>query len=86
MYQHNEKREPIIDRFFKDHLDTRRLEIQREELPSIDVYSTKLLEETINVGKSHLEFENLLFIVGKRGIGKSHFVNCLSDEYKNNLI
>ena len=33
-----------------------------------------------------LEFENILFIEGKPGIGKSHLVTCLTKEYNQPLV
>jgi hypothetical protein len=86
MYEHNEKRVPIIYRFFENYFDRRQLIIDREDLPVIDIYNTQLLEPTINTGKYHLKIENILIIEGKPGVGKSHLVNCLSDEYKNTII
>ncbi len=86
IYKRNEKRVPIISRFFENCFDRRQLIIDREDLPVIDIYNTQLLEQTINIGKYHLKKENILIIEGKPGVGKSHLVNCLSDEYKNNIV
>lgn len=85
-YNYNEKRESRIIQFFNVCLDKRKLNIKREELPSIDIYDIHLLEKTVNVGKKLLEFENILFIEGKPGVGKSHLVTCLAKEYKNSLV
>lgn len=85
-YIDNEKRKIIINRFFNDCLDNRVLKIKRGDLPIIDVFETKLLEETIHVGKKHLEFSNILLIEGKPGIGKSHYVNYLSEVYDNKIV
>lgn len=86
IYKRNEKRVSIIFRFFENCFDRRQLIIDRKDLPIIDIYNTQLLEETINTGKYHLKIENILIIEGKPGVGKSHLVNCLSDEYKNNIV
>lgn len=85
-YQNKENRLPIICKFFENFLDERRLVIHRKDLPIIKIFSTKLLEKTIDIGKSHLDIQNLLHIEGKPGVGKSHLVNCLTKEYKNNII
>lgn len=86
LYTINSKRKIVIDRFFKNHLDKRILKINKYDLPIIKVFDTKLLEETINIGKKHLEFSNLLHLEGKPGIGKSHYVNTLSNVYEKNII
>lgn len=86
LYKYDEKRESHIEQFFNSCLDKRQLNIKREELPSIDIFDIHLLEETVNVGKKLLEFENILFVEGKPGVGKSHLVTCLAKEYKNSLV
>ena len=86
IYKRNEKRLSIISRFFVNCFDKRKLIIEREDLPVINIYNTQLLEQTINTGKCHLKIENILIMEGKPGVGKSHLVNCLSDEYKNNIV
>jgi hypothetical protein len=85
-YNYNEKRESRIIQFFNVCLDKRKLNIKREELPSIDIYDIHLLEKTVNVGKNLIEFENILFVEGKPGVGKSHLVTCLAKEYKDSLV
>ncbi len=86
IYEHNQKRESVISHFFNLKLDNRNLIINKEELPAIDIYNIQLLEKTIDVGKKLLEFDDILFIEGKPGVGKSHLVTCLSEEYENSLI
>jgi len=85
-YQSKENRFPIICKFFENFLDERRLLINRKDLPIIKIFSIKLLEKTIDIGRNHLDVQNLLYIEGKPGVGKSHLVNCLTKEYKNNII
>ncbi len=80
LYKYNEKRENLINRFFDTRLDMRQLLIKREELPFIDIYNIHLLEKTVNVGKKLLEFDDILFIEGKPGVGKSHLATCLKKE------
>jgi len=86
LYRINEKRKIAINRFFIDCIDNRILKIDREDLPIINVFETKLLEKTIDIGKKHLEFSNVLLIEGKPGVGKSHYVNILSKLYKNSIV
>jgi len=86
LYKLNEKRKSIIRQFFNVRLDDRLLTIRQEELPIIDIYNIHLLEKTIDVGKKLLEFEDILFIEGKPGVGKSHLVTSLAKEYENCLV
>jgi hypothetical protein len=86
LYAVNGKRKIAIDRFFKNNLDKRILKINKDDLPIIKVFDTKLLEETINIGKKHLKFSNILHLEGKPGIGKSHYVSTLSKEYEINIV
>ena len=86
LYKYNEKREAVITHFFNQKLDKRHLIITKEELPAIDIYNIQLLEKTIDIGRKLLEFENILFIEGKPGIGKSHLVTCLTKEYNQPLV
>lgn len=86
LYSTNQVRKGVLNKFFLECLDHRSLVVKRQDLPLIKVFDTKLLEETISVGKRHLEFSSLLHIEGKPGVGKSHYVNTLSTIYKNSFI
>ena len=86
LYKSNLNRKSNIEQFFSECLDKRKFIISRKNLPTINVFSTQLLEHTINIGKKHLEVESILIIEGKPGVGKSHFVNCLKEEYINSII
>lgn len=86
LYEYNSKRESAINQFFNLRMDTRQLIILKTELPAIDIYNTQLLEKTIDVGRKLLEFNDILFIEGKPGVGKSHLTTCLAEEYDNNLM
>ncbi|PTT19237.1 hypothetical protein DBR27_00045, partial [Flavobacterium sp. HMWF030] len=86
LYALDENRKNIIEYFFNGRLDQRILKISREQLPSIALFSTELLETTVNVAREHLLVENILLIEGKPGVGKSHFVNTITDQYPNNIL
>ncbi|MEN5380636.1 hypothetical protein [Sphingobacterium kitahiroshimense] len=86
LYHNNESRERIILQFFKKQLDQRIWHIEITDLPTVTIFNKKLTETTINVGRKKLISNNLLFIEGKPGIGKSHYVNELIEEYSNNLL
>jgi len=86
LYNLNQERESIINKFFSRCLDDRKFRIERKDLPSISVFDTNLIEPTIDVGRKHLNIENILVIEGKPGVGKSHLVNCLTKEYPNSII
>lgn len=86
LYKNDARRESILNQFFNSCIDERRLNIKQEELPTIDIYDIHLRGKTIDVGKKLLDSENILFIEGKPGVGKSHLVTCLAKEYKNCLI
>lgn len=86
LYALDENRKNIIEYFFNGRLDQRILKISREQLPSIALFSTELLETTVNVARERLLVENILLIEGKPGVGKSHFVNTITDQYPNNIL
>ena len=67
-------------------MDGRNLNIKIDELPIIDIYNIQLLEKTIHLGKQLLDFDNILFIEGKPGVGKSHLVTTLFEEFDEPLI
>lgn len=83
LYKDNENRIFIAHKFFQECLDNRILSIKISDLPVIDIYNTNLVEKTINIGRTQLKDGNLLLIQGKPGVGKSHLVNCLCNEYTN---
>lgn len=85
-YALDENRKNIIEYFFNGKLDQRILKISREHLPSISLYSTELLEATVDVARESLSVKNILLIEGKPGVGKSHFVQTIADQYPNNIL
>lgn len=84
-YKLNPFRKSVIQRFLSNYLDDRKWIIQKTELPVIDIFNTKLID-TINVEREIIEFENILHIEGKPGIGKSHLVEFLQGKFPNNLL
>lgn len=86
LYRKDLHRRGIIEQFFADQMDKRIMEFEKFKLPLIAVYSTKLIERTVKVSRKLLEFENVLFIEGKPGVGKSHLVGILQEKFKRNLL
>jgi len=86
LYNKNDGRLIEIDHFFNSILDKRIWNIKREDLPSVKTYNTKLLEETVDVGCSILEHNDLLLIEGKPGIGKSHLAVLLEKKFEDVLL
>lgn len=86
LYKVDYHRKYLIDRFFSECLDNRKFTIERNELPSIHVFQTHLIEPTVKIAVNILSTENILFIEGKPGVGKSHLVVNLEKEYKNNIV
>lgn len=86
LYKTNSQRRNEIDSFLNSILDKRIWEIPRESLPQLKVFITELQEESVLISHKLLEFDKLLLIEGKPGVGKSHFVNTLTKEYENNIL
>lgn len=84
-YELNPFRKYRIQKFLSDYLDNRKWIIQKSELPVIDIFKTKLVD-TVNIEREIIEFENILHIEGKPGIGKSHLVEFLQIKFTNNLL
>lgn len=82
----NSQRKNELDCFFNSILDNRIWEIPRDSLPQLKVFITDLQEKSVLISHKLLEFETLLLIEGKPGVGKSHFVNTLTKEYENNIL
>lgn len=86
LYKTNSQRRNEIDSFLNLILDNRIWDISIESLPQLKIFITELQEKSISITHKLLEFENILLIEGKPGIGKSHFVNTLTREYRNNIV
>ncbi|HNC29771.1 MAG TPA: hypothetical protein PKX08_07200 [Cyclobacteriaceae bacterium] len=86
LYELNHPRQLVLNKFFSKCLDDKKLQIDRDDLPSIPVFDTRLIEPTLDMGRKHLKVKNILVIIGKPGIGKSHLVDSLAKEFSNHLI
>jgi len=86
LYKDDLRRKNEIDSFLSSILDKRIWEISRESLPQLKIFITELQEKSVSISHELLRFEKLLLIEGKPGVGKSHFVNTLTKEYKNNIL
>lgn len=86
LYRNNPLRKNEIDSFFNGLLDGRIWHISREALPQLKTFITELQEKSIEISHNLLQFENLLLIEGKPGVGKSHFVNTLVKRYDNHIL
>lgn len=86
LYEGNLNRRFEVEAFLNQLLDNRIWKIDRLNLPVLKVFNTDLQEESINISYNLLEFEKVLFIEGKPGVGKSHFVNILAEQYSQNLL
>ncbi len=86
IYISNPYRKSIIEHFLSDCLDNRKWIIERKDLPTINTFSTQLIEPSVKISREFLMIENILIIEGKPGVGKSHFVNYLKDVFPNNLV
>ncbi len=86
IYNLDYARKYIIDKYLNESLDRRSLTIKKDELPTIQVFKTYLIEPTVNVTVKILDIENILLIEGKPGVGKSHLVGNLQKKFKNNLL
>ena len=86
LYTNNFSRLARIRSFFHEKLDKRILKIRDEDLPSINVYLTELIEPTIELGLKLLDFDNILLIEGKPGVGKSHLVNEIKKRNQDSIL
>ncbi|MGV0831156.1 hypothetical protein ACTS9D_02875 [Empedobacter brevis] len=86
LYRDNHQRKNEIDSFFSQILDRRIWKISRESLPHLKTFITELQEQSVLISHEILQFEKLLLIEGKPGVGKSHFVNTLTEEYTDNIL
>lgn len=86
LYHINSNRQHVIHKYLKKQLDERIWDIDIIDLPSITLFDKKLVERSINVGRKKMEIEGMLFVEGKPGVGKSHYVNELVEVYKKPIV
>lgn len=86
LYQGDYRRKVEIYEFFNKVKDDRIWQIRKEELPSLDIYNTDLLEDTVDVGLNLLHDHELLLVEGKPGVGKSHYVTLISQHYFGDIL
>ncbi len=79
-------RRQVIQTFFTKKLDERILDIHKQHLPSITIFDTRLIEKNVEVARKILNFESILHIEGKPGVGKSHLVSHLQKQFKENVL
>lgn len=86
LYSGNLNRKYEIENYLSKTLDNRVWLIDRSDLPSLKTYTTDLQQESVKINHTLVEFEKLLIIEGKPGVGKSHFVNSLVEVYPLNIL
>ncbi|MDQ8144421.1 ATP-binding protein [Chryseobacterium sp. CFS15] len=86
LYNGNLNRKFEIENYLSKTLDNRIWIIDKSDLPSLKTYSTDLQQESIKINHTLVEFDKLLLIEGKPGVGKSHFVNSLVEIYPLNIL
>jgi hypothetical protein len=85
-YSHDVRRDLQIHQFFENCMDQRKRTIYNHDLPIIDIFDKELYEPTINVGEIPSLDSNDLLIIGKPGIGKSHLVNVIKEQFCSVLL
>lgn len=61
--------------------------VQKHELPPFKLFDQKLKEDTKNIRENfRWNSQEILFVVGKPGVGKSHFVNEFTKDMNNFII
>ncbi|AZA82238.1 hypothetical protein C1637_09580 [Chryseobacterium lactis] len=86
LYNGNLNRRYEIEAFLNELLDERIWKIDRISLPILKTFNIDLQETSVNISHKLLEFEKILLIEGKPGVGKSHFVNSLTELYPQNIL
>jgi hypothetical protein len=86
LYKNDPHRRQLMQHFLAVRLDERKLELDRSRLPALTVFDTRLAERTIMVARQILEFQDILYIEGKPGVGKSHLVSLLEKRFPLSLL
>lgn len=86
-YGRNTERENQIIHFAKDRLANEEFLCGKEELPQMKLFRQKMDAETILIRETFCRVENgIFYVVGKPGVGKSHYVHELATTLENTLI
>lgn len=86
-YGLNTERENQIIHFAKARLANERFLCKKEELPEMKLFRQKMESETILIRDAFCRVENgIFYVVGKPGVGKSHYVHELAATLENTLI
>lgn len=86
LYRSDMHRRQVIQHFLAKKIDHRLLEINKSQLPSIKIFDTRLIEKNIKMARKILDFSDILHIEGKPGVGKSHLVSFLQQQFKKNVL
>ncbi len=86
-YGRNIERENQIIHFAKERLSNENFLCKKEELPEMKLFRQKMESETILIRDAICQVENgIFYIVGKPGVGKSHYVHELAATLEHSLI
>lgn len=86
LYRSSVFRRSVIQHFLSEKLDSRNLKIERKHLPSITLFDNRLVEKNIKISRQILKFEHILLMEGKPGVGKSHLVSYIQQQFKSNVL
>jgi hypothetical protein len=86
IYRKDLHRLQLINKFLSEKLDERKLEINITHLPAISTFDTRLTDKSIRLARKILDFERILHIEGKPGVGKSHLVAQLEKEFGSTVL
>lgn len=81
LYRIDPHRRQLMNRFLSEKLDNRKLDMELRQLPAITTFDTRLSDQSIRLARKILDFEQLLHIEGKPGVGKSHLVSQLQKQF-----
>lgn len=86
LYSTEERELQIIQKAY-EYTCSEKFEVNVSDLPDLIKLSTDLQQHTIIIREAPKNIENgITFIVGKPGVGKSHFVNELKDTYPDAIV
>lgn len=65
----------------------RKFNIHRQDLPTMEIYSTDLEYKTINIRNVDINIKKgCKFVIGKPGVGKSHYADEIRDSYPEGIL